>query len=57
MRDELKKYQKMALEICEDWKPEKHWECKEIQTIWFTAAQLNKFIKSIIESVTEKNEE
>ena len=57
MRDELKKYQKMALEICEDWKPEKHWECKEIQTIWFTAAQLNKFIKSIVESVTEKTAE
>ena len=56
MRDELKKYQEMALEICEDWKPEKHWECKEIQTIWFTASQLNKFIKSIIESEKQKIE-
>ncbi|GEM_PF-2829934 len=57
MRDELKKYQQMALEICEDWKPEKYWESKEIQTIWFTAPQLNKFIKSIVESVTEKTAE
>ncbi|MBS5797347.1 MAG: hypothetical protein KH100_06010 [Dysgonomonas mossii] len=56
MRDELKKYQQMAIEMCEDWKPEKYWESKEIQTIWFTAPQLNKFIKSIVESVTEKTE-
>lgn len=57
MRDELKRYQEMALEMCEDWKPEKHWECKEIQTIWFTSPQLNKFIKSIIEEAKTKTEE
>lgn len=56
MRDELKKYQEMALEICEDWKPEKYWQSTEIEMIWFTKKQLSQFIKSIIESETKTEE-
>lgn len=57
MRDELKKYQEMALELCEDWKPVARWECTEVETIWFTRQQLNQFIKSIIEQEKSKTEE
>lgn len=56
MKEDLKKYQQMALELCEDWKPERYWESKEIETIWFTKKQLNQFIKHIIESEKQKIE-
>ena len=56
MRDELKKYQEMALELCEDWKPEKYWQNTEIEMIWFTKKQLSQFIKSIIEEEKQKIE-
>ena len=56
MSDELRKYQEMALELCEDWKPEKYWQSTEIEMIWFTKKQLSQFIKSIVESEKQKIE-
>lgn len=35
----------MALEMCEDWRPEKYWESKDISMIWFTEKQLKEFIR------------
>lgn len=50
------KYQELAREMCEDWKPVAQWECTEIETIWFTRQQLNQFIKHIIDNEKRKNE-
>nr|WP_297169388.1 hypothetical protein [uncultured Dysgonomonas sp.] len=39
----------IALEMCEDWKPQKYWGSKDINMIWFTEEQLRKFIRAIKE--------
>lgn len=44
-----KLYLDAALEMCEDWKPERYWQNTEIEMIWFTKKQLNQFIKHIVE--------
>ena len=37
-----------AFEHCEDWKPEKYWECKEIDFLWFSKKQLQELIKHCV---------
>lgn len=51
-----KTYFETALDYSEDYKPVKYWQNTDIEMIWFTKAQLNQFIKHIVESEKSKTE-
>lgn len=44
----ISKAMDFALEACEDWKPLKRWECKDVEYAWFTEKQLKELIKHCI---------
>lgn len=46
---EFVKYRDLAKELCEDFKPLRIWSSEDIEYIWFTEAQLNKFVEKAIE--------
>lgn len=45
----MEKVMDYAVETCEDWKPLRQWECKEVEFVWFTEKQLKQLIKHCIE--------
>ena len=50
------KYIELAKDKCYDWRPTKHWECNEIELIYFDRKGLQEFINGIVESEKRKNE-
>lgn len=45
----LNKAMKHALEICEDYRPLRHFNDKRIESAWYTEKQLKELIKHCIE--------
>lgn len=46
-KNSIEREMDLALEMCEDWKPENYIESKKINFIWFTEKQLREFIRKI----------